>query len=309
VRCLNADTTFAGNGLDGFHAEDTTFTGMLFLNSTFNANGLSTNNGDGGIEIIGGEIKQGTVTFDDGTPNTLQTGFTLQDSQVVGNSDDGVEFDTVTATDVTFKGDTIAENGDDGVFITDSDVSDLVIQNSYLGATSTLKGNGGNGFDAFNATITGAAFLDSFFNENGFDGIDFDTTTITSGTVTFDNGTPQTLTTGFTLQNSQALGNDFQGVLLFDSDVADVTFKNAILADNRQDGLFIVGTEVAVLTIDSSFLGAAPNGSGGKFLGNDITGFEIQDSSFTGSGLRTPWLPEMETAECSSTETTRSVIS
>jgi hypothetical protein len=95
-------------------------------------------------------------------------------------------------------------------------------------------------------------FLNSFFNGNGEDGILFDTSTITSGIVTFDDGTPQTLTTGFTLQSSQTVGNRLDGVLLLDSDVADLTFKNAIIADNREDGLFIVGTEVAGLTIDSS---------------------------------------------------------
>ena len=78
---------------------------MAFVDSDFNANG-----GDGGVEIFGGKIKSGMVTFDEAS-ETFTTGFTLQNSQVVGNSDDGIELDGVTATDVTFKGDTIAENG------------------------------------------------------------------------------------------------------------------------------------------------------------------------------------------------------
>src|SRR5206468_4333051 len=93
---------------------------------------------------------------------TLTTGFALKNSHVIGNSDDGIEFDGVTATDVTFKGDIIAANVDDGVFINDSDTSDgfvssltdFAIQNSHLGevrdmmGTLIFAGNGANGFDA-----------------------------------------------------------------------------------------------------------------------------------------------------------------
>src|SRR5439155_4697238 len=100
------------------------------LDSFFNENGTGIIGGDG-IRFFDSTIASGLVTLHDPSM-TLTTGFTLKNSQVVGNSDDGVEFDGVTAIDVTFTGDTIAANNDDGVFIIDSDVNDLAIQNSFL---------------------------------------------------------------------------------------------------------------------------------------------------------------------------------
>ena len=154
---------------------------------------------------------------------------------MVGNSHDGVEFDGVTATDVTFKGDIITANGDDGVFIDDSDTSDgfvssltdFAIQELLSGRGSefdggSFAGNGGAGFDGADSTFTGVAFLNSFFNENGFDGILFDTSTIKSGTVTFDDGTPE-CSPPASRSGSQTVGNSESGILVFDSIVADVT--------------------------------------------------------------------------------------
>ena len=120
----------------------------------------------------------------------LTTGFTLKNSQAVGNSANGVQFDGITATDVTFKNATIAQNMLDGVFIEDRDLTDtiksvftdFVIQDSHIGEApdgmgGTLTGNGANGFLAANTTFTGVAFLDWFFNQNGFDGILVETST------------------------------------------------------------------------------------------------------------------------------------
>src|SRR5204863_397610 len=110
----------------------------------------------------------------------FNTGFTLQDSQVVGNTT-GVDFDGVDATGVTFDNATIAENTLNGVLIHDSDTTDgfdssfndFVIQNSHLGqvldamGNQIFGGNGGSGFLAGNSTFTGVAFIGSFFNGNG----------------------------------------------------------------------------------------------------------------------------------------------
>ena len=114
----------------------------------------------------------------------------------------------MTATSVTFNNATIAENTADGVFIHDSNImdafassfTDFAIQNSYLGAApnpmgGTFAGNGGDGFFGGNTTFTGVAFLDSFFNANGGDGIDFFNSTILSGVAT-SHAAPA-LTTGF----------------------------------------------------------------------------------------------------------------
>ena len=99
-------------------------------------------------------IKSGTVTFNDGMPETLLTGLTVRDSQAVGNSDNGILVFDSTAADVTLEGDTIAENIGDGVFIFDSDISDFAIQNSYLGEAPNGSGNFlGNGATGFDATV------------------------------------------------------------------------------------------------------------------------------------------------------------
>ena len=222
------------------------------------------------------------MTFDDGTPKTITTGFTLQDLQVIGNSDDGIELDGVTATDVTFKGDTIAENDDDGVLITDSDVTDFAIQNSYLGAAPNFDGNGGAGFNGVNSTFTGVAFLNSFFNENGFDGILLDTSTIKSGTVTFNDGMPETLLTGLTVGIRQAVGNSDNGILVFDSTAADVTLDGDTIAENIGDGVFIFDSDISDFAIQNSYLGARPERVR-HFRGRRPTSsIEADGSTFTG---------------------------
>src|SRR5206468_7284558 len=100
---------------------------------------------------------------------TLTTGFTLKGSQVVGI---GVAFSGVTAADITIKDTVIAANLFDGVQVVDSGVTDLAIQNSHLGEVRddvgnlVFVGNGRWGFLSFASTLTGVAFLDSFFNGN-----------------------------------------------------------------------------------------------------------------------------------------------
>src|SRR4030095_4269798 len=85
-----------------------------------------------------GEASNGTSAFTGNGLNGFEaldsslTGFTLKNSQLVGNGDTGVAFDRVTAQDVTFKNDKIAANLGDGVFIAESEVSDFTVQDSYL---------------------------------------------------------------------------------------------------------------------------------------------------------------------------------
>jgi hypothetical protein len=154
---------FDGNGMNGFFARDSILTGVAFLASLFNGNGASQAGGDG-IRFLRSTINQGNGDSRgySGLSSivTLTTGFTLKDSEVVGNTMNGVEFDAVTATDVTFDNATIAENTLDGVFVHDnSHVTDFRIQNSHLGelrdsdGNLAHAGNGGNGLHIDGGTI------------------------------------------------------------------------------------------------------------------------------------------------------------
>ena len=107
---------------------------------------------------------------------------------------------------MTIKDSAIAANGIHGVFLSNSDVNDLAIQNSHLGEVRDGMGNvvfAGNaqaGFFDAGSTFTGVAFVDSDFNANGGDaGIEFFESTIKSGVVSLDDASV-TFTTGFTLR-------------------------------------------------------------------------------------------------------------
>src|SRR5206468_566587 len=155
--------SFAGNGGDGFDAQSSTFTGVAFLDSFFNDNGIGKNGGSG-IAFISSSINPGTVTLHDPSMMLL-TGFKLQGSQAVGNATDGVLFGGVMATDVTIKSTDIAANGV-GVFVVASNVSDFVIQDAHLGevleamGNQIFAGNVGEGFMGASSTFTGVAFID-----------------------------------------------------------------------------------------------------------------------------------------------------
>ena len=87
--------TFRGNRNNGLFAQFSQLTGVAFLNSTFNGNGVS---GFGeGIFIVDSTIKSGQVK-PVGIP-AFNTGFTLQDSQAVGNFSSGVAL--IEATEPT----------------------------------------------------------------------------------------------------------------------------------------------------------------------------------------------------------------
>src|SRR4029079_785515 len=88
-------------------------------------------NAGAGILFDNSTIKSGQVKPVGITP--FNTDFTLQESQAVGNFSSAVALIEATATDVILKGDIIADNHSDGVFIAGT-VNDLVIQDSHLGA-------------------------------------------------------------------------------------------------------------------------------------------------------------------------------
>src|SRR4029453_11676964 len=91
---------FAGNGANECRAIDSAFEGVEFLGSLFNRNGGA---GTGyGVFI-------GTSTI---TPETmtLNTGFTFDRSQAIGNTASGIAFDAVNATDVAIRNAGIANN-------------------------------------------------------------------------------------------------------------------------------------------------------------------------------------------------------
>src|SRR5436853_7305742 len=111
----------------------------------------------------------------------------------------------------------------------------------------SLLGNGGAGFDGADSTFTGVAFLDSFFNGNGDDGILFDTSTIRAGTVTFDDGMPEMVTTGFTLRNSPAAGKTGDGAFFFDSNVTNFAIQSSHLGEvlDAMGNLLFVGNQAS----------------------------------------------------------------
>ena len=223
----------------------------------------------------------------------LTTGFALKNSQVIGNMKNGVEFDGVTATDVTIKSTDIAANTRDGVFIHDTNIgdafassfTDFVIEDSYLGevrdtmGTLLFAGNQQNGFVALDTTLTGVAFLNSFFNRNGLDGIIFAGSTIIQGMVTPHAGTP--ITTGFKLEGSQVIGNTGNGVEFNRVTATDVSIKSTDIAANTLNGVAVFGgSNFHDFKIQDLHLGAV-----GMLAGNGQNGFNAQGSTFTGAAF------------------------
>jgi hypothetical protein len=302
----SGNEVLAGNKDDGFFDSASTFDGLAFLNSTFNRNG-----GDG-VDFFKTTIESGTVTFDNPPPvprspivttssnATLTTGFTLKDSQVVGNAINGVEFDGVIATDVTFNKASIAGNGGNGVFIRDtntgdgisSSFTDFVIENSHLGEVldgsgeQIFAGNQDDGFRAEDTSFTGVAFVDSFFNANdtavyGGDGIRFVDSMITTGAVTFDD--QSALVTGFTSEGSQVVENGGDGVGFSGVMAEDVTINDTDIAANALDGVLISdGSAFIDLIIQNSRLGEVVNSGSQVFAGNGANEFRAIDSAFEG---------------------------
>ena len=89
------------------------------------------------------------VTPHAGTPIT--TGFKLEGSQAIWNTGNGVEFNSVIASDVSIKSTDIAANIGNGLAVLGGDFHDFKIQNSKLGevrdtmGTLVFAGNGGSG--------------------------------------------------------------------------------------------------------------------------------------------------------------------
>jgi len=270
------------NGNDGLlitgsgTATDLAFAGIV----------LTMNKGDG-LGIDGGTVRR----------------LSMQGDVISTNSGDGLRVLHASIEDLAIDHVAIASNGEDGIHIEQSDISDFTIQNAHVGqapnGSSIFIGNQRDGFRAENSTLTGLAFLDSFFNGNGADGIGILVSVIESGPVTLHDPSMR-ITTGFTLRNLQSIGND-NGIDFNGDTASDVTIKNAVIAENRSDGIVIVTTDnvpssFTDLVIQDSAIGAAPNPLGGVFIGNGADGFHAEvttftgvaflDSSFNGNGVR-----------------------
>jgi hypothetical protein len=297
VADLAIQNSFVNNNLNGFHADGSNFTGVAFVGSTF-ADGSAPFVGQG-VLFSRGRIDPGPVTLRD--LSVINTGFTFRNSRALGDGNIGVEFDGVTAKDVTFMNAEIVENNFDGVLIFDSNTgdsfasnfADLVIQDSALGRAidpddGHLGSNGGRGFEARDTVFSGVVFRRSSFNGNGNDGVLFLNSTINSGTATFLDPKMKLkpLQTGFTLQDSQVVGNALNGVEFVGVTATDVTFNNALIAENGINGVFIHNTEASTsrftdLAVQNSHLGTASNGTG-FFFGNAGSGFAASETVFTG---------------------------
>jgi hypothetical protein len=171
------------NGNDGLAITGTgTVTDLALSNVT-----LMSNTGNG-LHIVGG-----TIAPQSGVMGSF--GMLIDSSTIASNATDGIRIEA-DATDVILKGDIIADNDGDGVFIAGT-VDDLAIQDSHLGAIdvddnpmttgNNFGGNGSNGIDIQFSQLTGVAFLNSTFNGNGTgasgggDGIFIIASTINSG--------------------------------------------------------------------------------------------------------------------------------
>jgi len=277
------------NGDDGLAITGAgTVTDLALSNVT-----LMSNTGNG-LHVVGG-----TIAPQSGVMGSF--GMLIDSSTIASNATDGIRIEA-DATDVILKGDIIADNDGDGVFIAGT-VDDLVIQDSHLGAIDVdgnpmstgdnFRGNGSNGIDIQFSQLTGVAFLNSTFNGNGTgasgvgDGIFIIASTINSGQVEPVGNMP--FDTGFTLQDSQVVGNTSNGIDFDGVTATDVTFNKDIIAANKGAGVFIrddntTDAFASIFTdfvIQDSYLGAAPNGSN-ILLGNSVHGFEARHTTFNG---------------------------
>jgi hypothetical protein len=284
---VGQDANFDGNSVHGFFGETSTFNGVAILDSFFNGNGTGQSGGNG-IFFLESTINPETTN--------LKTGFTLKNTQVVGNTSIGVEFDGVAATDVTFDNVTIAQNSGDGVFITESEVSDFAIQNSHLGSTAIFAGNGGDGFDAEDSILTGAAFIGSSFNGNGQNGVNIanssvDDVSIDGGTTINDNDdggiriTASALagTNGSILFGNATITDNVTGIMVESADATApllLTFGSTTISGGT-DGLVLSGAGIA-LTGGGGALPSGITSGGGMAPGDRKFGGSLGTLAFSG---------------------------
>ena len=258
---------FDGNGMNGFFARDSILTGVAFLGSLFNGNGASQAGGDG-IRFLRSTINQGTVTLE-GTGLssivTLTTGFTLKDSEVVGNTMNGVEFDTVTATDVTFDNATIASNGGDGLLIDPSSINGLVVSNARI------TGNAGNGIE----------ITDSAIDDIVFDGGTRIANNIGAGILI--SAVALEGTDGSILFGDTGITGNVTGILVEDADAMmplHLTFGSARISGGV-DGLVLSGPGIA-LTGGGGMIPGGSSVGGGAAPGDGLFGGSLGTLAFGG---------------------------
>jgi hypothetical protein len=173
-----------------------------------------------------------------------------------------VQFNTVTASDISFRSDIIADDELDGILIQDKDpgegavssITDLLIQDSYLGAApnplgGTFAANRGNGFAARDTSFTGVGFVESFFNGNGTsqiggDGILFFHSRINAEPMAPPSTVPASLKPGFRLSGSQVIGNKAEGIEIDAVAATGLTIDKSIIAENALEGLFVYDTDL-----------------------------------------------------------------
>jgi len=279
--------SFVGNGTDGFRGEDSTFTGVAFLDSFFNGNNTVNVAGGDGLGFATSTIHSGQVTLPD-SDMTITTGFTLKDSQAVNNGL-GIAFGVVVADDVTIDGSVIAQNGEGILVGFGSNIGDFVIQNSHIGEVRDANGNlvftrnTAYGIFAGESTFRRVAFLNSDFNDNGIDGIFFRNSRSNSASANLA-AANTTLPSGFMLQNSSVVGNAQNGINFDGTTATNVSFDNVTFGDNALDGVFVHNnSNFTNLLIQDSHLGEVLDGDGNQILpGNGGAGFNASGSTFTG---------------------------
>jgi hypothetical protein len=94
----------------------------------------------------------------DGAIGPLATGFTLKDSELVGNigfagdTGNGIEFNGLDAQTVTIEDTTIASNGHDGVLVDPTTLAGFAVHNALV------TGNVGNGVEITDSTVDDVSF-------------------------------------------------------------------------------------------------------------------------------------------------------
>jgi hypothetical protein len=258
---------FDGNGMNGFFARDSILTGVAFLGSVFNRNGMDPMGGDG-IRFLRSTVNQGTVTLEGiglSSIVTLTTGFTLKDAEVVGNTMNGVEFDTVTATDVTFDNATIASNGGDGLLIDPSSIDGLVVSNARI------TGNAGNGIE----------ITDSAIDDIVFDGGTRIANNVGAGILI--SAIALEGTDGSILFGDTGITGNVTGILVEDADAMmplHLTFGSTRISGGV-DGLVLSGPGIA-LTGGGGMIPGGSSVGGGTTPGDGLFGGSLGTLAFSG---------------------------
>ena len=188
---------------------------------------------------------------------TLTTGFSLQGSEAIGNSGNGVEFDGVDAQAVSIEGTTIASNSHDGILIDPTALAGFAVHNALV------RDNAGNGIEITDSVIDDVSFDDGTgVANNGGAGILIAASAVggTDGSILFGDAAITGNMTGIMVENDDAMAS----LLL--------TFESTRIGGGV-DGLVLSGGGIALTG------GGAPIHGGSKVGGGMAPG----DGLFGGS--------------------------